>query len=123
LAGIDDKTPDPPGGKIVRDAAGVATGILIDSAMDLVESKIPAPTDEVIRRRILAASSEALRHGLTTVHEMGINPDVIRVYRGLADEGRLPLRVYAFLSGDLETARALPNRIAEVDREGTSMFI
>ena len=123
LAGIDDQTADPNGGKIIRDAEGHATGVLIDMAMDLVENKIPKPTEATIKRRILAAAKLAASAGITTVHEMGISDDVITVYRHLASQERLPLRVYAFLAGDLETARALGKRNVEQDRDGTQFFV
>ncbi len=123
LAGIDDKTPDPAGGKILRDADGHATGVLIDMAMDLVESKIPKPTTATIKRRILTAAELAASVGITSVHEMGISDEVAGVYRSLADEGRLPLRVYAFLAGDLETAQKLKGRNVEQDLDGTQYFV
>lgn len=123
LAGIDDDTPDPAGGKILRDEEGHATGVLIDVAMDLVERKIPKPTTEAIKRRILSAGKLAASVGITSVHEMGISDEVANVYRALADEGRLPLRVYAFLAGDLKTALDLKSRNVEQDRDGTQFFV
>jgi predicted amidohydrolase YtcJ len=44
LAGITDRTPDPPGGEIRRDAAGRATGVLTGTAVDLVRKVIPRQT-------------------------------------------------------------------------------
>ena len=47
LAGIERKTPDPEGGRILRDpATGEATGMLIDAAMDLVNRLVPPPSDQ-----------------------------------------------------------------------------
>jgi predicted amidohydrolase YtcJ len=123
LAGIDRSTPDPKGGRILRDASGNATGVLIDSATDLVEKVIPPPSPEVLTRRITAAAGAAIAAGLTGVHEMGIDDTTIDVYRGLDDEGRLPLRVYAFVSGSPQVAEGLANRVAEVDRDGTQKFV
>jgi len=106
-AGIDRGTPDPAGGRILRDAAGEPTGVLVDNAVDLVESHIPAPSDAVRTRRILAAARTAVAAGLTGVHEMGIDDATVAVYRRLAGDGALPLRVYVFRSGDPATLEAL----------------
>jgi predicted amidohydrolase YtcJ len=123
LAGIDRSTPDPKGGRILRDGGGNPTGVLIDSATDIVEAKIPVPTPDVLIRRILAASETAVAAGLTCVHEMGIDDATVDVYRNLADEDRLPLRIYAFLSGSPEVAETLVRRVAEVDRDGDQKFV
>ncbi len=100
LAGITRDTEDPPGGRIVRDARGEPTGVFIDTAMELIEKRIPAPDRSVRKRRILRAAAEATANGFTGVHEMGIGPETVAVYRELAASGELPLRVYAYLAGD-----------------------
>jgi predicted amidohydrolase YtcJ len=123
LAKIDRSTPDPKGGRILRDASGNATGVLIDTATDLVEAVIPPPTPAVRVRRITAAARAAIGVGLTCVHEMGIDDATVDVYRNLADEGRLPLRIYAFLSGNPALAETLGKRVAEVDGDGTQRFV
>src|SRR5512146_2512284 len=69
MAGITADTPDPKGGKIVRDAAGQATGILLESAVALVEDIIPAPSVEQVSADILAAQSALWQMGLTGVHD------------------------------------------------------
>jgi predicted amidohydrolase YtcJ len=116
LAGITRASADPPGGRIVRDASGDPTGVLVDEALELVEQRMPAPDAAVIRRRILAAQAAAVAAGLTGVHEMGISDAVIAVYRQLAAEGALRLRVYAFRSG---------GPLAAVDRDvdGRATFV
>src|SRR5262249_19239468 len=58
-AKITKATPDPAGGKIVRDPSGEPTGVLIDNATTLVEAKVPAATADVRERRILAAAKVA----------------------------------------------------------------
>lgn len=104
-AGITRETPDPQGGQIVRDAAGEATGILVDAASALVEKHIPAPTDEDIKRALHAAMSEAASLGLTGVHDAGISVRDYQAYRSLGESGQLPIRIYAMLA-DSEAARA-----------------
>ena len=58
-AGITKATPDPAGGKIVRDARGEPTGVMIDNAVDLVDGRIPPASAEVRKRRILDAQKLA----------------------------------------------------------------
>jgi hypothetical protein len=120
-AGIDDRTPDPPGGRIVRDKAGHATGVLVDNAGDLVLGVIPADSAAARERMILAAQDRAVAAGLTGVHEMGIDDATVAVYRKLAGEGRLKLRVYAFLSGE-GRMESLATRTPDRDVDGTAMF-
>ncbi|MGN6103933.1 MAG: amidohydrolase [Kofleriaceae bacterium] len=110
-ANITAATRDPAGGKIVRDASGAPTGVLVDNAIELVEAAAPAASREVRERRIRAASARAVAAGLTGVHEMGIDDETAAVYRDLASRGELPLRVYAYLSGDpgrLDRVRTAP---------------
>jgi len=106
-AGITKATKDPAGGKIIRDKKGEPTGVLVDNAMDLVDAKMPTPSAETRERRILAAAKIATELGFTAVHEMGIDRDTAATYEKLANEGKLPLRVYAYLAGDPKTAEEL----------------
>ena len=67
LAGISRESPDPTGGKIVRDARGEPSGILIDSAMDLVTRVVPAASDADVERRLRAALANT-RSGASPVY-------------------------------------------------------
>jgi len=122
LAGVTGDTPDPAGGRIVRDAAGAPTGVLVDNAMDLVESKIPAPSAAARRAAIQAAAKLAVSVGLTGVHEMGISDETAAVYRELAADGELPLRVYAFLAYEPGMEDELETRKRYLD-DGDSVFV
>jgi predicted amidohydrolase YtcJ len=97
LAGITAKTPDPPGGVIVRDAHGEPTGALKDAAIALVDRIIPAPTHAERRSAIERALREAAALGVTSVQDMA-NPPVdygdLAVFAELLDEGRLTTRIY-----------------------------
>ena len=66
-AKIRRDTPDPPGGKIDRDASGDATGILREGARDAVYDAIPEPTRAERRRADELALAEASAWGLTSV--------------------------------------------------------
>ena len=69
LANITAATPDPPGGRLSRDASGAPTGILYESAMGLVESILPEPTLEQVSRAVLQTQSRLWEYGLTGVHD------------------------------------------------------
>ena len=100
LAGVTRETADPPGGKILRDADGAPTGVLVDNAMALVGRAVPAPSGAEIADAILRGQELALAEGLTEVHEMGIPLEYTHVYARLARSGKLRLRVYAFGAQD-----------------------
>ncbi|XP_058768499.1 protein LONG AFTER FAR-RED 3-like isoform X2 [Vicia villosa] len=71
LAGITNSTESPKGGTIVRSADGEPTGLLVDSAMTLVVSRIPERTIDDRREALQKASNLALTNGVTTVVDMG----------------------------------------------------
>ena len=64
LAGVDASTPDPPDGRVERDADGHPTGALHEGAMSLVADHVPAPTPP----ELLAGLQEGQRH----LHALGI---------------------------------------------------
>lgn len=99
-AGIDNDTPDPPGGRILRDTDGRATGVLIDKAMALVDEVIPPPTRAKRRAALQAAFDELARLGITSVHDAGIDTELAEIYYEIDDAGAIPIRVYAMLNAD-----------------------
>ncbi len=111
IAGIDDATPDPPGGKILRDSRGKATGVLIDNAMDLVESRIPPPDKNEIRESYRRAIAALVRLGLTGVHDAGVSLPQAEVYLSMADDGELDMRIYVMLEGAGEVLDAIGSPI------------
>lgn len=92
LAGVTAATPDPPGGAIEHDAGGEPTGILKDTAMDLVSSLIQEPTLDEAAEAIQAATAAAHRHGLVNVHTME-GPAAFRAFQHLHAGGELQMRV------------------------------
>lgn len=97
IAGITDDTPDPVGGKIIRDDDGKATGTLVDNAMDLVDAKLPEISKEDYRQAFLAAFKELTSLGLTSIHDAGISIDEAEVYMSMADNDEMSMRIYAMM--------------------------
>lgn len=97
-AGITKDSIDPPGGKIVRDAAGEPTGVLIDNAMTLLEQHIPAPTAAQQTQALQAAFSHLLSLGITSVHDAGVDASNLALYQQLRQQQQLPVRIYAMLA-------------------------
>lgn len=117
IAGIGDDTPDPIGGKILRDESGRATGILIDKAMDLVEIHIPQPTKGEIRTAYKNAIESLVELGLTGVHDAGISIAEAEVLIAMADNGELDMRVYAMLGGAGENLDAMGKPLKAYGKE------
>jgi predicted amidohydrolase YtcJ len=98
IAGITPETPDPKGGKIVRDSFGEPTGVLIDNAMDLVTRHVPPATDAEIERRWRKGLNAAAKAGLVAVHDAGVGQRELRILEKIASHEELPIRVYVMLS-------------------------
>jgi len=98
-SGVGATTPDPPGGRIIRDGRGEPAGVLVDHAMSLVASKMPRPTDAQHEARLRAALEKCVSVGLTSVHDAGTDPPTLDLLRKWDSRGALPLRVYAMGEG------------------------
>ncbi|HET9315763.1 MAG TPA: amidohydrolase, partial [Vicinamibacteria bacterium] len=101
-AGLSAATPDPSGGRIIRDAAGAPAGVFVDAAQALVSSKVPPPAREVRKRRLAKGLAAAAAVGLTSVHDAGVTVDTVDLYKELLKEDALPVRVYVMLRGPAE---------------------
>jgi predicted amidohydrolase YtcJ len=107
-AEVGKSTPDPDGGKILRDKDGNATGLFNERAQSVVgdalardrATRTPAQVEADLRAVIELASREALAKGLTSVHDAGSPPSTIVIMKKVVDEGRLPLRVWMMLRED-----------------------
>ncbi len=105
LAGINDDTPDPMGGTIVRDASGAATGLMRETAQLLVseavarsgEGRSSEDVDAEFVRAVELAGAEALAYGVTSFQDAGSDFGTIDRLRALAAEGALPVRLYVMV--------------------------
>lgn len=103
LGNINANTPDPDGGRIERDASGAATGMLIDNAAALVESRLPAPTDAMRREALRLALNLYASRGWTGFADMGASPADVALYEEFAAAGEFPIGGDIYISaGDAE---------------------
>ncbi len=98
LAGITDATPDPQGGRIERDAHGTATGMLIDNAKSLIESRLPPPTHEMRRQALRQATQLYASRGWTGACNMSTSGEEAGLFAELAAQNDLPIRTDIYLT-------------------------
>lgn len=94
LAGITKDTKDVDGGVIVRDANGNPTGVLKDTAMEIVGKVIPEPNFEQNLVGAQAATDYAASLGVTSVQDMSTGAG-LGAYQELLRQGKLKTRIYA----------------------------
>jgi predicted amidohydrolase YtcJ len=94
-AGVTADTPDPPSGRIERDADGSPNGLLAEDAQALVARLIPDPSPERLMESLLGAQRHLHGLGITAWHDAGVNPEWLPIYRIAAGSGRLTARVTA----------------------------
>ena len=101
LAGIDDSTKAPEGGRIVRDTLGNAIGVFEEEASQLIDSAMEASRKnlseeqmiEQKRRAIIAASEECLKNGITSVYDASASFEEIDLFKEMVDEEQIGPRL------------------------------
>jgi predicted amidohydrolase YtcJ len=103
MAGIDEKTPDPPGGEIVHGAGGRPIGVLLETAEELVGKLVDSEWDEAtVRRMVELAAEESLANGITSFQDAGSSFRQVALFKQMAEAGELPIRLWVMLSEDNE---------------------
>jgi predicted amidohydrolase YtcJ len=92
LANVTTQTPHPQNGQIQRDDSGNATGILLETAMELVGDTIPEPSIAEIADAMEKAQSILWKMGLTGVHDFDRRDSFVALQQ-LHAQGKLKLRV------------------------------
>jgi hypothetical protein len=114
LAGVTAKTPNPPGGEILKDRRGAPIGIFRETASGLIgrarsasrEKMTAAEIDAELRQIIQLANEESLSKGVTTFHDAGSGFDTIDVFKQVTDEGKMGVRLWVMV-------RTSPAQLAE----------
>lgn len=111
--GITSATPDPPGGRIVRDATGRPTGVLLELAVAMAAASLPVPDPHRLRAALEDAQRRANALGLTGIHDVG-DRHSRAILEAMNSEGALTIRVLAH-----PPVAMLPELIASGVRSGT----
>jgi len=101
LAGVSPLTTDPPGGKLLRDAAGAPTGVLNEGAQSLAGGTDEHDPAQLVR----LAAEECLSKGLTSLQDAGSSLEEVALLRELAEKHELPLRLWVMLGQPDEALR------------------
>ena len=96
LTGVTAATIVSGGTVEVKD--GAMTGILIDNAMDLVDTKIPLLSDSLAKKYYLEAQKLCFAFGLTGVHDCGISEHTVEMVDAEQKAGRLKMKIFALLT-------------------------
>jgi predicted amidohydrolase YtcJ len=98
-AGIDDKTPNPPGGEIGHDAAGKLNGRVAERARDLLGKAIPENlTRDDHREGVKLISKMLAKTGITSATEAQGTPTELLAYQDARESGDLLYRAYCFIN-------------------------
>ncbi|MEU4228115.1 amidohydrolase [Nonomuraea sp. NPDC026600] len=107
IAGITSATPDPEGGIIVRDADGEPTGLLLETASELLTAHIP-PAGAEQRQEALRAALRLLNSlGITSLTDPMVSPDALRDLVLLRRSGELTVRTSVLMYWDSAMSTSL----------------
>ena len=112
MAEVRKESKDPPAGTIDRSADGMPTGVMKESAMDLVSRLVPPLTRDQQKQGLIKIIEDFNKEGMTGAKDPGIGEGKWELYQELLREGRLTVRVFALWSG----ARRLEDRAAVMAR-------
>jgi hypothetical protein len=110
-AGITSGTPDPPHGRIERDASGAPSGTLHEGAMEMVRAIVPALSLEDRAQGLLLAQAYLQRYGITAWQDAWVTAEDLEAYRLIAERGQLTARATAGLWWERERG---PEQIQEL---------
>ena len=124
LARIDRNTPDPAGGRILKDpTTGEPTGMLIDNAMDLVQHLVPPPTDAQTERALELGAERSVRLGWTQLQIAGNSFHEVDLLCRLYATGRIKLRLYDAIYGPSADVQRLLAEGPSINRCGDRLTV
>lgn len=120
LAKIEDATAAPDGGRIERDAAGKATGVLRESAMELVSDLMPDYPEAQVDAGLAKAQAEAHSYGITAIIDPSVEEWMLAGYVRADAAKKLKLNVMAAVKLEAEEGAAGVGRVQRLKNQYTS---
>ena len=103
VAGLTDASPDPKGGKLLKDSKGHLTGVVYEvPSFYLFLSKMPVPSQELIEQAVAKVGQRMVRKGVTTSAEisvggyLGVDKEYA-LFNAMTHSGKLPVRVRGYM--------------------------
>lgn len=96
MAGVSASTKVDGGSFEIKN--GRLTGIVIDKAMDWVESKIPLIEDKLAQQYFLQVQDSCFQYGITGVHDCGVSEKTIELVDAVQQNGKLQMKIFALLA-------------------------
>ena len=103
MAGLTDSSPDPKGGKLLKDSKGRLTGVVYEApAFYLFLDKMPPPTQEVVEQAVAKVGQRLVSKGVTTSAEitvggyLGVDKEYA-LFNAMTHSGKLPVRVRGYM--------------------------
>ncbi len=108
-AGLTVSTPDPEGGEIIRDKSGKPIGVFRETASaflsealaEYLDNRTPEEIDQDLRKQADLAARDALSKGITSFQDAGSSFKTIDLFKTLADEGKLGVRLWVMVRDSL----------------------
>ena len=104
VAGITSATPDPEGGRIVRDSSGEPTGVLLESAAQLAVPHLPRYDMAAILSLLESAQQQLHKYGIVGVHSFPgvhlLEPDPLSALQLMRERDQLRLRIVQHIALD-----------------------
>ncbi len=123
LASIEKSTPEPPLGKIERDASGTPSGTLRESAIELVTSRQPKPTAKERLEGLIAALRLANRFGITSMQDANAGESYLQTYREAEQQGKLTCRMVTALHVDAQKGADQVDELRRLRERYTSTLV
>jgi len=115
IAGISRFSKDPAGGTIIKTRALSPTGILLETAANLVAVKMADYEDQTLsekrqKKAFQLAVKACLKNGITTFHDAGVSFSNLNFFKEMLSEGELKIRLWVMIN---ESNQMLEQKIAD----------